>query len=136
MGHRTTVEVPYLIRKGICEACGKSKKKREIKSTHLHHWRYAYKWSSVKKNPELALENTIELCYACHEIADAIRRLSEFRKERVALILNSAPDRVRNRLIANTASLGLRNFRVKRKGKTGYNHKHRINGNGNHDHNL
>ena len=58
-------------RKGICEACGRKGR------TNMHHWRYAYKTSEVRKNPELAIDNTTELCYYCHRLADAIRRLYE-----------------------------------------------------------
>jgi len=55
------------IRKGICESCGRKEK------TDLHHVVYAYSTKIVKKNHLLALENTVELCYRCHRIANAMR---------------------------------------------------------------
>ena len=53
-------------RTGICECCEKKFK------THLHHWKYVYKPKEVKKNPELALKNTSELCYSCHKLGNAL----------------------------------------------------------------
>jgi len=44
-------------RKGICQLCGRSVHKGEIKYTNLHHFKYD------SKNP---LANTIELCVRCH----------------------------------------------------------------------
>ena len=75
--HKTTIMVPYPRnpRIGICQACGRSKDKKEIKTTQLHHWFYKYDVKTVKKNPLLALENAVELCYRCHKIADAFRSL-------------------------------------------------------------
>jgi len=70
-----TVTLPEDPRKGICEACGKSVHKGEIRTTHMHHWVYQYMPKTVRQNPELALKNTSELCYYCHEIADALRAL-------------------------------------------------------------
>jgi len=51
-------------RKGKCECCGKIVGV-DIKMTALHHWYYAYQPETVRKNPVLALENTIEVCYGC-----------------------------------------------------------------------
>jgi len=72
---RTKILVPYPRnpRRGVCQICGRSVKKREIKTTQLHHWTYAYETKTVKKNPLLALENTIEVCYGCHKICDWLR---------------------------------------------------------------
>ncbi|MHA1852592.1 MAG: hypothetical protein ACTSUF_03685 [Candidatus Heimdallarchaeaceae archaeon] len=54
-------------RRKTCEICGRQGK------IDFHHTKYAYKTSEVRKNPQLALENTLQLCYPCHKIADAIR---------------------------------------------------------------
>lgn len=83
-GKGVVVVLPEDPRKGICEACGKSKHAGEIKVTALHHWWYAYKPATVKQNPYLVLENTSELCYGCHQVADAIRMLIYARPNRVA----------------------------------------------------
>jgi len=85
-GKGVYVTLPFDPRKGVCEACGRSVHEGEIKSTALHHWWYAYKPATVAKNPLLALENTSELCYGCHQIADAIRLLLYSRPERVAKV--------------------------------------------------
>ena len=55
------------LRTGVCRSCGRREK------TDLHHYCYAYKTSEVKKNHSLALMNTVELCYRCHRIANAMR---------------------------------------------------------------
>ena len=61
------VDVPYKIRTGVCECCGKEG------FTARHHWVYKYKVKEVRKNPLLALENTTELCYPkCHDVANAL----------------------------------------------------------------
>ena len=62
-----TVEVPGE-RSPICECCGKNTKKPQ-----LHHWIYLYKPKEVKTNPKLALENTLNLCFHCHRVANCIR---------------------------------------------------------------
>lgn len=88
--HKIRVKIPYPIRKGICMACGKSVHRGELKTTQMHHWKYAYKNETVKKNPLLALENTVELCFACHQIADGLRamlRLSPQRIVNVAMLM-------------------------------------------------
>lgn len=55
-------------RRGRCEACGRRMK------TQRHHWFYIFKKGEVKKNPELALVCTNEYCFACHRLADVIRK--------------------------------------------------------------
>jgi len=69
---RIMVPYPKSPREGKCDACGRSIKRKQISTTHLHHWRYAYKVATVKKSPLLALDNCSELCYSCHRIADAL----------------------------------------------------------------
>ena len=62
-----TVHIDCPIRKGICEACGRKG------LTHLHHYKYEFSTKEVRKDPELALKNVIELCYSCHQIGDSLR---------------------------------------------------------------
>jgi len=70
-GKQVVVSVPYKIRKGKCKACPRKG------FTSLHHWKYAYKIDEIRKNKLLALKNTTELCYPCHELANALRKVSE-----------------------------------------------------------
>ena len=67
------IEFSYAIRKGICENCGKSKAKREISVTQLHH-------KNNKYDLENPLWNTIEVCLECHEKLDprlrALKKMS------------------------------------------------------------
>ncbi len=58
----------------------------------MHHWKYAYTTEQVRKNPQLALENTIPFCYQCHKLADAIRNLmrDRFRFNQVMVALSYA----------------------------------------------
>lgn len=85
-GRGVTVTLPFDPRKGVCQACGKSKHRGEIKYTCLHHWWYEFKPATVKKNPILVLKNTSELCYYCHQLADAIRTLIYAHPKRVAQV--------------------------------------------------
>ena len=92
-GGGVTVYLPFNPRKGKCEACGKIVGVN-IRMTALHHWWYAYQPKTVKEHPLLALENTTELCYGCHQVADAIRALlyaNPKRSATVALCLRSKP---------------------------------------------
>ena len=82
-GRGVVVTLPEDPRKGVCDACGKSKHDGEIKNTALHHWWYKYKPATVKENPFLALENTSELCYYCHQLAHAVRALIYAKPSRV-----------------------------------------------------
>lgn len=85
-----TVYFNHPVRRDVCDACGKSKEKGQIKNTQGHHWIYAYKPSTVKKNPELALENRSELCYTCHQLADALRALCELKPKSLKKIIRVA----------------------------------------------
>lgn len=69
------VRIPYPRnpRLGTCVACGRTKESGEIKVTQLHHTTYAHKKTKVKKNPLLALDNTLELCFFDHMTADGLR---------------------------------------------------------------
>ena len=86
-------------RKGICDACKKSIARGEIKTTHLHHWWYAYIPKTVKANPILVLDNTSELCYYCHKLADSIRGLLYAKPLRVAWVAGCLKDEPRNKFI-------------------------------------
>ena len=81
----TKIMVPYPAnpREGKCDSCGRSVARGDIKTTQLHHWLYAYKAPTVKKNPLFALDNASELCYSCHQLADALRTLFTIRDERL-----------------------------------------------------
>jgi len=85
-----TVYFDQPVRRDICDGCGKSKHKGEIKNTQGHHWIYAYKPETVKKNPKLALENRSELCYFCHQIADALRVLCELQPHQLKRVMQIA----------------------------------------------
>lgn len=81
-------------RKNVCEACGR-KVGDEITRTNRHHWKYAYKYKTVKANPDLALENTSEYCYHCHQIADAIKTLTDCKNPiNVLNVLKTAPEHI------------------------------------------
>jgi hypothetical protein len=85
-------------RRNQCDAC-KRKISDGIKRTNRHHWKYAYKYRTVKANPDLALENTSEYCYHCHQIADALRLLSEVKKaEDVVNVFATAPLSVQQKI--------------------------------------
>jgi hypothetical protein len=72
---RIKVFVPFPVRKGRCVVCGRSVAKQEIKITQRHHTKYAYELETVRKNPVLALDNSLELCFSDHAIGDALRGL-------------------------------------------------------------
>lgn len=76
-------------KEGICSACQRQVG-NEIKNTHLHHWKYAYKNPTVKKTPSLAMDFTSELCFGCHKIGDALRTILTRKAENVGMILDTA----------------------------------------------
>lgn len=93
-GKGVIVTLPEDPRKHICSACKKSVMVGEIRMTALHHWWYSYQPNTVRDNPILALENTSELCFGCHQPADAIRALlyaSPIRVAQVAELLRGEP---------------------------------------------
>jgi len=98
-GKGVVVVLPFDPRKGKCAGCGKTKANGEIKSTALHHWWYAYQPKTVKQNPILALENTSEFCYYCHQLADAIRALLYARPIRVAWVAKCLKGKQREKFI-------------------------------------
>lgn len=98
-GGGVVVILPEDPRKHRCEACGKSVAAGEIKMTSLHHWWYAYQPQTVRDNPELALDNTSELCFGCHQVADAIRALLYANPVRVAMVAELLRGEPRERFI-------------------------------------
>jgi hypothetical protein len=98
-GKGVTVTLPFDPRKGVCQACGKSKERGEIKYTVLHHWYYEFQPKTVKKNPILVLKNTSELCYYCHQLADAIRALLYAHPKRVAQVAELLEGKQREKFV-------------------------------------
>lgn len=97
-GGGCTVTLPFNPRKGICECCGKSihkidsDGKPEIKLTQLHHWMYAHTPEAVKKNPLLVLDNTVEVCFTCHQVADGLRAITKLNDiNRVVAVMVKMP---------------------------------------------
>lgn len=99
-GGGITVYLDFNPRKGVCHGCGKSVARGEIRGTQLHHWWYAYQPKTVKDNPVLALDNTSELCFYCHELADAIRALLYSNPERAAMVANCLTGKQREKFIS------------------------------------
>jgi hypothetical protein len=98
-GGGVVVTLPYDPRKHKCDACGKSVAAGEIKVTAFHHWWYAYQPNTVRENPILALENTSELCFGCHQVADAIRALVYANPNRVAMVAEQLRGEPREKFI-------------------------------------
>jgi hypothetical protein len=96
-GHGCVIFLPFDPRKGVCMACGKSREKGEIKTTSLHHWKYAYKADTIRKNPILILENTTELCFACHMIADSFRNMLKLSDDRIMNVYKTMPKEMQER---------------------------------------
>jgi hypothetical protein len=84
--HKIRISIPYPIRNGVCDPCGLSVTMGEIKVTQIHHWVYAYKNETVQKNPLLVLENTVEVCFPCHQIADGLRMILTYNPERAVKV--------------------------------------------------
>jgi len=97
-GMKVIILYPRPIRQGICQGCQRSIERNEIKTTQLHHTYYAYKNETVKKNPYKALENTLELCFPCHECADSLRTLTVMSPERVTEIFRLLPPEQKARI--------------------------------------
>lgn len=104
-GKGIVVTLPYDPRKHVCEACGKSVEDGEIKTTALHHWRYAYRAETVRKDPWKALENTSEYCFYCHQIADGIRALLDVKPERAVLVLETLPQEKKEKMFVVIESM-------------------------------
>ncbi len=79
---RLTVRLSENPRKGKCTNCPREGK------TDMHHWTYAYPTKDVKANPELALDNTIELCFVCHQIANALKKVVENMPLALSMIID------------------------------------------------
>lgn len=102
-GDGCVVYLPFDPRKGVCSGCGKSihvmesDGKPQIKMTSLHHWKYAYKAETVRKNPILILDNTGEFCFACHQIADGLRNILKLSPERAVKVIMTMPKEMREK---------------------------------------
>lgn len=105
-GKGVYITLPFDPRKGVCQACGKSKAEGEIKVTFLHHWWYEFKPSTIKKNPILVLKNTSELCYYCHQLADAIRALLYAKPKRVVDVAILLQGDQRERFVTIVVKIG------------------------------
>jgi hypothetical protein len=94
MYHNTRIWIPYPRnpRIGVCVSCKRSKQKKEIKTTQLHHTWYEFLTETVRKNPLLALKNTLECCYPCHLIADGFRNiLDKTSMTRIMMVVKMLP---------------------------------------------
>lgn len=91
---RIKIPYPRNVRTGRCVACKRSKEAGEIKVTAMHHTKYEFSVQQVLKNVFLALKNTLELCFPCHQIADGFRGIltigSSDRLRHVTTILRVA----------------------------------------------
>lgn len=89
---RVMLPYPFNPREGRCDACSRSKAKKEINKTAIHHWVYKHQHKTIKKNPFLVLENANEYCFSCHKFADGLRSLfgKQMRKEKVWLLVKMA----------------------------------------------
>ena len=74
------VEIPD--KKLKCAICGKSDRKLDF-----HHYNYEFTTDQVRKNPQLALKNTLVLCYPHHKVADAFR-IFETHLEEVDILMD------------------------------------------------
>ena len=86
------VMLPYPVnpREGKCDACSRDIRNGTINRTALHHWIYAYKHKTVKKDPFLVLDNCSELCWGCHKNADALRTALTMKKENLWMLVKTA----------------------------------------------
>ena len=98
------VKAPERIQCAIC----KRKIGEGIKQLARHHFIYKYSQNKVKENPELALENTIIVCYPCHRLCDALRTLIEVNRwERLDDIIMSMPEELIEEYVTNLRELGI-----------------------------
>lgn len=67
----TRLKLSFNPRKGVCMCCNHKG------LTNRHHWQYKYSRKQVMENNLLALNYTTELCFTCHQIANALRKLFE-----------------------------------------------------------
>ena len=89
---RSSFSVPYPEnpREGKCDSCGRSMARGEINVTSLHHWIYAYKHATLKKDPFKVLENLSELCFPCHRCADALREILSLNQDKLWMVVRTA----------------------------------------------
>ncbi len=86
-------------RKGICCACGQDIRDGKIKNTQMHHYFYEFKPATVKESPELALRNTGEFDFYCHEIANGLMNILTANPDRVVQVMKTLPIKQRQRLL-------------------------------------
>ena len=67
-------------RTGICQACGLRGR------TEMHHTQYSYTTREVRKDPQRALRNTVELCFGCHRLANGLRILEDGGKKTIGVM--------------------------------------------------
>lgn len=97
---RARIPLNFNPRKGICKLCGKSIEKGEITITHLHHMIYEFTTDKVRKNHQLALKNTIEICFSCHTALHAIQEAIKPENQQLLIkLLNLAPKEIKERAI-------------------------------------
>ena len=83
------VELDSPPKKGRCEACGRVCGKG-IKITALHHHCYKYSKKRVIREPQLSLENTSEVCFSCHRVANSLMNLLSVKANNIKVIINVA----------------------------------------------
>jgi len=88
-GKKVWVELDSPPKRGVCQACSR-KVGNGIKITQTHHFVYAYSKKRVVKEPELALENTVELCWSDHRLGNALMNLLSVKLENVGSIVKVA----------------------------------------------
>ena len=84
---RATIEIKNFIKPNKCECCGKELGK-ECKKLDFHHWKYAYNTEEVRRNHLLALNNTTILCFRCHQIANALKKVIETEEKTLNKLFN------------------------------------------------
>lgn len=68
---------------GICIIRGPSKK------TDFHHWLFEFPTKQVKKNPQLALKNTVEVSFQIHDLANTLRKLAEADLQDILILIDT-----------------------------------------------
>lgn len=81
---RIRIEEELVNKPKICQGCNR-KLGKVIKKLDCHHWIYEFDSKEVKKNPILVLKNTSWLCFRCHRLGDAIRKIHEDFKKSIKL---------------------------------------------------
>ena len=97
---RTRIPLEFNPRKGICNLCNKSIKKGEINVTHMHHLFYEFSTEEVRKNHQLALKNTIEVCFSCHRVIQQFQNALKLENRQVLInLVNLMPEKMKENII-------------------------------------